>query len=473
MTRTSLRLGLTVGLCLVLGSALAGCSTFDSLGVSSWFRSGGKKSDLKGERISVMTLDTSLKPDPTLTSTPVLLPKPYRNPEWPEAGGYPSNAMYHLEASGPLRQIWEQDAGKGSDSASRLTAPPIVAGGRIYVLDSEAHVFAFDAKNGTPLWDKDLAPQGARSLTSELTFGLMGQDESIDPTKGFGGGIASDGGKIFVSSGFGSVFALDASNGKELWRNHIGVPIVNAPTANGGRVFVSSEDNHFYALAESDGRTLWDHQGITEAASILESTSAAVAGEYVIVPYSSGELFAIRVTNGRVAWTDTLTRSGGVTALSELDDIAGRPVIDRDMVFAISHSGIMAAININTGDRIWTRDVGGIQTPWTAGDFVYVLTIDGQLLCLQRKDGRVKWIHQMSRWEDPENKEGAIFWSGPVLVSNRLILLSSNGYAESVSPYSGELLGRVEIPAGTNIAPVVANGTLYLLTSDAQLVALH
>lgn len=473
MTRKPLRLGLGLILCLALGTSLTGCSVFDQLGISSWFSSGGKKSDLKGERISVMSLDASLKPDPTLDKTPVMLPKPYANAEWPEPGGYAANSMYHLEANGPLRIVWTEDAGKGSDSDSRLTAPPVVAGGRIYVLDSEAHVFAFDAKSGSPAWDKPLSPQGGRSLTNMLTFGLIGENKSVDPTKGFGGGIAYDDGKIFVSTGFGYVVALDAADGKELWKSDLDVPIVNAPVANGGRVFVSSEDNHFFALAESDGRTLWDHQGISESASILESTSAAVAGDFAIVPYSSGELFAIRVENGRVAWTDTLTRSGAVTALSELDDIAGRPVIDRDFVFAISHSGIMAAININTGDRVWTRDVGGIQTPWAAGDFVYVLTVDSQLLCLDRKNGRVKWIHQLPRWEDPEDLSGPIVWSGPVLVSNRLVLVSSEGYAISVSPYSGNLLGRMEIPAGTYIAPVIAKGTLYLLTKDAELVALR
>ena len=473
MNSKSLRFCLRVGLCVALGAAVSGCDTVDQLGVSNWFSGGPKKSDIKGERISILSLNDALKPDDTLKDTPVLLPKPYVNAEWPEPGGYATNAMYHLEADGPLRQIWSQDAGKGSDSDSRLTAPPVVASGRIYVLDSEAHIFAFDAKTGAPLWDEELAPKGEQSLTNMMTLGLMGENTEVDPSKGMGGGIAFDNGKVFVSTGFGSVFALDGSNGKQLWKSDFSVPIINAPVANGGRIFVSSEDNHFYALAESDGRTLWEQQGITESASILESTSAAVAGEYVVVPYSSGELYAIRVTNGRVAWSDTLTRTGGVTALSELDDIAGRPVIDRDMVFAISHSGIMAAININTGDRVWTRDIGGIQTPWAAGDFVYVLTIDSQLLCLQRKDGRVKWIHQLPRWENPDDKEDPIVWSGPALVSNRLILVSSNGYAVSLSPYTGALLGRVEIPSGTLIAPIVANQTLYLLTRDAQLVALR
>lgn len=451
--------------------ALAGCDTLGGVSdtVSGWFGS-QKTSKLKGERISVMAEDTSLKPASDLATTSVELPPPYVNKDWPEPGGYAANAMYHLKAPGPLQQVWEADTGKGSDDDSRLTASPVVATGRIYVLDAKAHVFAFNARDGKPLWDRDLAPQGPDDFT---WFGLFGPDTSIDPSKGFGGGTCYDAGKLFVSTGFGDVFALDAATGRQLWKADIQVPIVNAPVAIGGRVFVSSEDNHFVTLAESDGRVLWDHQGISESAGILSSTSAAVAGDTVIVPYTSGELYALRIDNGSPEWSDMLTKSGNVTALSELDDIAGRPVVDRDMVFAISHSGIMAAISLNTGERVWSRDVGGIQTPWAAGDYVYVLTSDNQLLCLQRKDGQVKWIHQLPRWEDPRNRDGAIIWSGPVLVSDRLILVSSSGKAVSLSPYTGGLLGRVDIPDGTYIPPVVANGTLYLLTNDAQLVAMR
>ncbi len=450
---------------------LGGCSMTDT--ISGWFSS-PTKSKLKGERISIMSSDESVKLDSTLKDAPVILPKPYRNTDWPEAGGYADNAMYHLEASGPLQQVWDQDAGEGSDSDSRLTAPPIVAGGKIYVLDARTRVFAFDANSGEPAWDASVAPPGHQDLFNMLSFGLFGEDTKVDPSKGFGGGLAYDDGKLFVSTGFGEVVALNAATGKVMWRVNTGVPIFNAPVANGGRVFVSSQDNHFHAYAESNGRELWDHQGITESAGILVSTSAAVAGEFVIAPYTSGEIFALRVQNGRPAWNDMLTRSGNVTALSELDDIAGRPVVDRDLVFAISHSGVMAAVQLGTGDRQWTRDLGGIQTPWVAGDYVYVLTGQSLLMCLTRKEGRVKWVHQLPRWTKPDDTSSdPIVWSGPVLVSNRLILVSSTGYAESISPYTGALLGRVDIPDGTYIAPVVANDTLYILTNDADLVALR
>ncbi len=448
---------------------LQGCSVTDEIG--SWFSSSGKKSTLRGVRIPVMSLDEALKPDPALVKTAVLLPPPYRNTEWPLPGGYAANAMYHLAAPGRLREVWSQDAGKGTDSASALTSAPVVGGGMVFVQDSEAHVFAFRASDGRPVWDKELAPKDGTDWPT--LWGLLGKANTVDPAQGMGGGVAFSKGRLIVTSGFGVVISMDARTGKEIWRKDMRMPIVNAPVVTAGRIFFSTHDNHFYALAEDDGRQLWDHQGITEAAGMLASTNAAISGETVIVPYTSGELFALRIQNGQVGWSDVLSRTGQVTALSQMDDIAGRPVIDRGVVYAISQSGLMAAFSMNTGDRMWSRDIGGIQTPWAAGDYVYVLDNNARLLCLTRTEGKVKWIHQMPQYENPDRKTDPILWAGPVLVSDKLIVVSSNGYAQALSPYDGRLVGRVEIPDGTTISPVVADGTLYIYTASAELVALR
>ena len=449
--------------------ALGGCAnTMDS--VSNFFKA-NHKSTLKGERISLMSADEALKPDPSVATLAVVLPAPFHNTECPQPGGFPSNATYHLYAPGPLRQVWDESAGKGSDADSRLTAAPVVGGGMVFTIDSEAHVYAYDAKTGNEKWDKRLAPKNGTDMPT--LWGIFGTHNTIEPASGMGGGIAYDQGKVFVTSGFGVVYAMDAKTGDRIWGQDIGLPIINAPVVNGGRVFVSTHDNHFYAMAESNGRQLWSHQGTPMSAGVMSSTSVAVAGEFVIVPYSSGELYALRVQNGQVAWSDVLSRSGQVTALSELDDIAGRPVIDRDAVFAISHSGLMAAINLSTGDRMWTRDIAGTQTPLAAGDFVYVITTDGQLLCLTRKDGKVRWAHQLPQWQDVANQQRPINWTGPLLVSDKLIMTSSDGYMQAISPYDGSLLARVEMDGGTSVAPVVADGTVYIYTDSAELAALR
>ena len=441
---TLLRMAMVV---LALGS-VAGCDTVSGIFTSD------DKTVLPGKRLSVMELGAALEVDPAIADETVVLPQPYANEDWPQPGGTADNANYHLAAPGPLDRLWSVSAGAGSDRVAQLTAAPIVADGRIYVLDAEATVRAFEQKTGKSLWKTGLVPEGE------------------DADEGRGGGIAFDGGKIFVVTGFGTAHALDAGSGAVVWTQTIEEPFRSAPTANGGRVFAITSDNQTIAFAQETGEVLWRHRGIVESAGILSSPSPAVAGSVVISPYSSGELVALRVANGTPVWSDSLTRTGSVTSLSELNDIAGRPVIDRDRVFGISHSGRMVSIDLRTGERAWTRDIGGVQTPWVAGDFLFLITNSQELVAISRRDGRIRWIAPMPRWEDPEDKEDPIVWSGPVLVSDRLVLVSSTGEAVSVSPYTGEVLGRIDLPGSTLIAPVVADETLYILTNDAQLIAL-
>ena len=427
---------------------LGACDTAKSLWPAS------NEAHIAGDRIPVMASSGTLEADPRIADLDVVLPKPYVNDSWPQPGGFPDNALYHLAAPGPLERIWSADAGSGSSSDARLTAPPIVAEGKVFVLDANANVRAFDAANGDRLWDVDLTPE----------------DEDSD--EGFGGGVAYDTGRIFVSSGFGFVVALDANSGKEIWRRTSQVPFRAAPTVNGGRVFVANQENQLLVLATDDGRLLWDHRGIGETPGMISATSAAVAGELVVVPYTSGEVFALRVVNGRVAWSDSLTSTGQRTAMAGLEDISGRPVIDRDLVFVVGHGGRMVAIDQRTGGRVWTRDISGVQTPWVAGDFVYVVSTNGELICLTRKEGRIRWLTRLPAYEDEDDKTGPISWAGPVLVSDRLLVVSSKGDMLSVSPYKGDILGKIDIPNGVYIAPVVANGIVYVLTDDAGLIAL-
>jgi outer membrane protein assembly factor BamB len=448
MKRNRLR---TIGLALA-GLAMIGLAGCDTVG--GWFSSESKPK-LPGKRLSVMELETRLEVDPAMQDMPVELPQPAENADWPQPGGTADNANYHLAAPGSLQKIWSANAGAGSGRVARLVASPIVAEGKVFVLDAEATLRAFDAKSGKKLWTRDLTPEGE------------------DSEKARGGGVAYENGKLFVATGFGNVHAVNPGSGDVVWTTRGGVPFRASPTANGGRVFAITSDNQLLCLAEENGQILWRHRGITESAGILAATSPAVAGSIVIAPYSSGELFALRVENGTMLWSDSLTRTGNLTSLSELNDIAGRPVIDRDRVFAISHSGRFVSIDLRTGERVWTKDIAGVQTPWVAGEYLFLVTKDQEVLAMSRRDGRIRWIARLDRYEDPEDKSGPIEWSGPLLAGDRLVLVSTEGKAVSVSPYTGEIKGKIDLPGSTLIAPVAAGGIVYILTNNAELVALR
>ncbi len=434
---------------LLAAAILSGCAE-----AKSFLGFGTYKAPLPGTRVSVLQLNQSLVADPALADVKVLLPQPFDNPDWPQAGGYPSHAMHHLALGNALNVAWTASVGSSSSSNHKLLSEPIVADGRVYAMDARSRVSAFDGASGKKVWHIDL---GA----------------GVDSEKLLGGGVAYDNGKIFVATSFAQLIALDASTGKELWHTDLSGPMRAPPAASDGRVFVITIDNTIYALAQQDGRKLWSHSGITQTAGLLGGTTPAVLGIEVVAAYSSGEIFALRADSGRTLWSENLAGQIRGGAIATLADVRGRPVIDREFVIAISHSGTMAALDAKRGGRVWDANFGGSQSPWVAGDYIFVLTNEQELLCVNRADGHVRWISSLPKYQDPENNSDPILWQGPVLAGDRLILTGTDGKALSVSPYTGKLLGQIDLPSATHLPPVVAHGTVYILSDNADLTALR
>lgn len=420
-----------------------------SLGACDWFDK--KKDPLPGERISVLVHSRSLKPDPG-AATDIVLPAPAPNRDWPQAGGYPNHAMHHLLVNDQLKRAWKTDIGSGASDYERLVGSPVIAGGRIFAADAENRISAYDTKDGSRIWREDVTPK--REDSGHIV-----------------GGLAFYRDRIYVSAGFAQVVALDAKNGKEVWRQPIPGPMRTPPTAHGGRIFVVTVDNQVFALDSETGKALWTYAGIAETASILGGGSPAVDGGVLVVPFSSGELVALRVENGRLLWSDSLATARRTDQVSTLSHIRGRPIIDRGRVFAMSHGGIMVSIDLRSGRRVWDREIGGLESPWVAGDYLFALTSDAEIACLNRADGRILWVQELPRFSDEKKKKGPIVWTGPILASDRLIVGGSHGQALAISPYTGQIIGREEMPDGVAVAPVVADGSVYFLANDADLVA--
>jgi outer membrane protein assembly factor BamB len=413
------------------------------------------KVPLPGERVSVLSLDRTLDADSSLADVKVRLPKPYVNTDWAQVGGNQTHAMYHLEAANQaLHQVWSADIGSSASSKNKLLAEPIIANGVAYAMDADSRVSAIDANSGNRLWQVDLTP-----------------DEEDDGL--FGGGIAAAEGKVIVSTPFAKVFALDARSGKKIWEADAPSAMRSPPAVSDGRVFVVTLDNQLVVYALDDGRRLWSNAGVEEAAGLLGGATPAVQGNVVVAAYTSGDLLAFDVIAGRSLWSDNLAGKARGDATATLTDIRGRPVIDRDLLIAVSNGGVMTAINVKRGGRVWDASIGGTQSPWVAGDFIYVVTNQSEVICLQRLDGRIKWVQNLPRFEDPETHKEPIYWSGPVLVSDRLLITGSEGHAVSISPYTGKILGQMELPSRTHLPAVVANQTVYILSDDAQLIALR
>ncbi|MFD0986919.1 outer membrane protein assembly factor BamB family protein [Methyloligella solikamskensis] len=399
-----------------------------------------EEAKLPGERIAVIP-DKDYQPE---TSRSVSIPGARTNSAWPQPGGSASNSLGNLALSGNLTKRWQVSVGEGSSKRGRLSAVPIASGDRIFTLDAEGNVSAFSASSGAKIWAATTTPPNESG------------------SEGFGGGLAMDSGRIYATTGFGTVVAFDAGSGAVVWTTRTGKPIRSSPTVSDGKIFFVSTDSVIHCLNANTGAEIWKKRGLPEPASLLSNVSPAVSSGVVVAPFPSGDLGAYQASNGKQKWTESLTSRAANTASGVLADPA-RPVIDRGIVFGVSHGGRMAATSLSSGSRSWSKPIASTQMPWLAGGTVFVVDVHGKLLALSRSNGAINWVSELPK---------ASRWSGPVLAGGRLWLVSSAGLLIGADARTGQIATEINLGQAVLIAPIVVSGRMYILTDEAELIAL-
>lgn len=432
----------------------------------------------EGQRISVLEFEQQLAPSAALSGRDFFLPGPVAATSWTQPGGNIENSPEHVIAAPNFTIAWRHDVGAGSASNRQVMAPVVADNGRVFVMDGEARITAVDANTGAEAWRADVKKAETEKGSSFLGISMGGGGSRGG---GFGGGLAVGGGKVFVASGYRSVTALDQNTGAVLWSTPSDVPIHGAPTVAGGRVYVVDVENQIQAFDVNTGQQVWSYRGIPEPARIMRASSPAVTGDTVIAPFSSGEVIALRAQTGQQLWTQTLSRTSRTNALSELRDIAGRPVVSRGTVYAVGHSGVMSAIDARSGEPRWQLPIAGVNAPLPVGDVVYVVSKAGELTVVNRDSGQVYWSRDLN--EGRVRQEGGFLgywdrtvrpiWAGPLLASNRLVLANSDGDLIAYDPKTGQETATLKLGAATYVAPAAYNGALYVLTDKGQLISIR
>ncbi|MEL6258137.1 MAG: PQQ-binding-like beta-propeller repeat protein [Pseudomonadota bacterium] len=419
--------------------------------------SGGNDGDAidRTGRVDMVLAEQKIEADPDMAAVAVILPEPRLNTSWPQSGSRATKEVGHVQAGVGLKRAWKINAGKGTSTRSALSVPPVTDENAVFVLDADQTLRSFDIETGRRNWQYEIKSGSKRDKRS------------------LGGGLAIDGSHIYVASGFGLLQKLNTEDGSMVWSRDLSAPMTGSPTVKDGRVYATSQNNEIFAFNAEDGATLWSDQAIAETAKVLGSPSPAAIEDILVAPFSSGEVVAYLSSNGRRLWSDALSRTGRFTPISSINDVTARPVLARGFAFAASQSGLLVAIDGRTGNRIWVKPIGSTQAPALAGEFLFVSGIDGKIVCFTARSGGVVWATQLPAFENEKKKKGRISYAGPLIASNRVIVISTEGDLVALSPQTGEVLDTVDLKSSVYIEPIAAKGKILVLTDDGELIALE
>ena len=425
-----------------------------------------KKPLLIGRRTDVLNTGAGLTVDADETAA-VTVPAATAVNAWPQPGLTPGHGGINVAWAGNMQHQWSHRIGAGNSEPEFLSyvalgksgrgmiqSPPVVQNGRLYVADAQGVIRAYTWPGMRKVWEYN--PKPKKMLSNNI-----------------GGGITIDGDTLYVVDGIGQALAVDAHTGKLKWRLQLGAPGRSAPTFANGCLFFGTMDEKLFAVNASNGDILWTYVATSADTVIAGQPAPAVMDGVVLAGFGSGDLVALRAEGGEVVWADTLGSSNGQGALIDFSCVHGMPVISNGTAYAISTGSVLVAIDMRSGRRLWERSISGQNTPVVIGDWIFLLSMEEELACLDRESGHVRWITQLRQYENSIKQKGGVVWTGPMLAGGKLVCISSlpqNGVV-IIDPAVGHILSLHTLPDIVTVTPIVVDGLMLLLNNSGGLMA--
>lgn len=267
-------------------------------------------------------------------------------------------------------------------------------------------------------------------------------------------GAGSDGRYAAVVTQSNELVVLD--NGRELWRQKLAALSFTAPLVAGARVFTLSADRSVSAFDAQTGRKLWSQTRPGEPLVLRQAGVMLAVGDTLVVGLA-GRLVGMNPQNGSSRWEAPIAISRGTNDVERLVDLVAHVSREGDVVCVRAFQAAVGCVNAGTGLVAWTKPASGSEGLHGDDRFVYGSESDGKIIAWRRTDGERAWVSERLKYRG---------LTAPLAVGRSVAIGDSTGLLHLLSREDGSPMNRISTD-GTAIAaaPVLAAGdTLVVVT---------
>lgn len=349
----------------------------------------------------------------------------------------PPTPLEKLTDGLPLTKLWSTDAGVGYDEQF-VRLVPAAQGGQLFIADRKGRVVALNADNGKRNWETQT-------------------ETAISAGPGAGEGL------VLVGTSDAEVLALDADDGSLLWTTFVSSEVLAVPQIDSGVVVVQTSDGKVAGLSATDGQRLWIYDRTVPVLTLRGTSTPAVERGVVIAGFANGKLAALSSRKGLVAWESSIAIPRGRSELDRMVDIDADPVIAGRAVYVASFQGRVAALDIQTGNASWQKEMSSHAGLGVDFAQVYVTDEDSHVWALSRESGASVW---------KQDKLANRMVTGPEPIGSYIAVGDFEGYVHLLSRYDGRIVARSQVDdKGIKAMPLALDNRLYVYGNSGILAA--
>ena len=433
----------------------ASCSFDNKSGIWSGSEKAKKKvSKLEKEQrrvidvVKVYTSETFFSKEiPAVKS--VNLTKPKTNSFWKMSGLNLQNFVGNIYLSGIDNNFLKKKIGKNKFSISQVMASPLVFNDNIIFTDDTGTIFSINQR-GKINWKKNIYKKIYKKIYKHLSFSIYKD-------------------KIYIADNIGFIYAISSESGKLIWLKNYEIPIKSNIKIFDNKIFVINQDNRLLCLDIEKGSKIWDVRSISSFIKSQNFLALAISKEGDLITLnSSGDLLKVKANNGQVYWS--LNTTSPTAALDNVFFKSSEIVIsDNDIIFSVS--SLIFSINLSNGYLNWQIDIGTKNTPIIDGNNIFLISDDGYFINIDRNSGKIIWSTNILKIL--KKRKQITHVTGFIMGSGKIYATTLNGYLIVCSAVSGNIEYFKKIGDQIAAAPIINNGSLYILTENSRILGFN
>ena len=279
-----------------------------------------------------------------------------------------------------------------------------------------------------------------------------------------GGGLSYDlAGNLYVTTSNGDILSVKINNGALNWTYKIDAPIMGAPTVVENTIFVNDVTNVSRSLSPI-GNLNWLVRGIPHNQIRTTTGQPVPAGDLLLLPSSSGILSAVDKETGSEQWDFKFKDNRVGFAQNTFGSFNGYPIVYDDKIYFGSVAGQFNALTLD-GDVLWKTNVGLQGIPLLVSNSIFFVSDTNKLIRLNKRTGSLIWSTELGSANDLKN------YFSPVLIGSKIWITSSDGRLRSFEVLTGDKVDQIRLPSSIAGAPIYYAGNIILYTNSSELVA--
>ena len=252
------------------------------------------------------------------------------------------------------------------------------------------------------------------------------------------GGVALDAlsQTAIVSTRNGQIMAFDSTTGAKRWQQQLSGTVLTPALITNNRVILSANDGFLHGLSLQTGQPVWQFATQVPAISVRGSAAPTLLdNKTALLATADGRLHAVTTDSGLPQWSRRVGVGSGSSEVERMSDVDGKPIVDKNQLFAVSYSGQLLGIDLASRQVMFVKDMASLKSLAVNNQQVIATSLDGKVAAYDRNTGEMLWESEELAYRDLTN---------PVMIGNYIAVGDLEGVVHLFDPASGKIVSRVQ-----------------------------